>query len=576
MALLISCPGCGMQIVNNGEDCPFCGYNVKEGKSKEEMELEAEVALQEEEVSEDAVLENIPEEVPEETVPQNTEQPQVSGNIVGSELPDIPDNSDPSKLPPMQKDQPVPISKIANTPAVKLSPIEKEKIGKELPPMQPEREITIEQIQHTPAVKLSPIEKEKVENKLPDIGSPEAAPPRSQTAGRQVTVEAPTPRRPKIIIEKVNMPQPTVPQQPVAPAPQPQPTVPQQPVAPAPQPQPQKKKQWSSNPQDFAQNQESVAVSQPKEKKQWTTQPKASDNSDDGGFDIEKYKKQIEQDKLNASQQQNAVNDSSTAPVSEGSPMKFDGKEVRGVKVNVLSAPSKKNLIIPIAIVALLVIALIVVVVFMFSGGSSDENSSDSSKSSSASTSAQKSAEKSIKFKKPEDWGDTIYAFVYNEKTPDKNNAEWPGVKMKKESDGTYSYKVPGDIENAVIMFNDGKSEGDDDEKNQYPDTNEPGEAVEDGKTYEVPTTYGKITFVKPDDWGETVYAFVCSKGSGEIKNAEWPGKEMINNGDGTYSYNVPNGIKDPIVTFTDGSEENKYPKSTGAPVEEGKTYNLE
>ena len=194
MALLISCPGCGMQIVNNGEDCPFCGYNVKEGKSKEEMELEAEVALQEEEVSEDAVLENIPEEVPEETVPQNTEQPQVSGNIVGSELPDIPDNSDPSKLPPMQKDQPVPISKIANTPAVKLSPIEKEKIDKELPPMQPEREITIEQIQHTPAVKLSPIEKEKVENKLPDIGSPEAAPPRSQTAGRQVTVEAPTPR----------------------------------------------------------------------------------------------------------------------------------------------------------------------------------------------------------------------------------------------------------------------------------------------------------------------------------------------------------------------------------------------
>ena len=72
------------------------------------------------------------------------------------------------------------------------------------------------------------------------------------------------------------------------------------------------------------------------------------------------------------------------------------------------------------------------------------------------------------------------------------------------------------------------------------------------------------------------MYAFVCSKGSGEIKNAEWPGKEMINNGDGTYSYNVPNGIKDPIVTFTDGSEENKYPKSTGAPVEEGKTYNLE
>ena len=42
MGLLISCPGCGMQIVNNGEDCPFCGFNVKENKSKEEMDREAE------------------------------------------------------------------------------------------------------------------------------------------------------------------------------------------------------------------------------------------------------------------------------------------------------------------------------------------------------------------------------------------------------------------------------------------------------------------------------------------------------------------------------------------------------
>ncbi len=622
MALLIQCPGCGMQIVNNGENCPFCGYNVKEDKSKEEMELEAEEALQEAEASEETVEEpaavDAAEETVSEEVSQNAAAPQVSGNIVGSELPDIPNNSDPSKLPPMQPKREVTIEQIQHTPAVKLSPIEKEKVDKTLPPMQPEREVTIEQIQHTPAVKLSPIEKEKIENKLPDIGSPEAAPPGSQAAGCQVAVETPTPRRPKITVEKVNVPprpatpapqqpavpqqrvapqpqQPTVPQQRVAPAPQPQqrvapapqpqqPAVPQQPVAPAPQPTaaqpPKKKKQWSSDPQDFAQDQtrtpepKQQSENKPKQKRQWSTQQKGSENSDDDGFDIETFKRQIEEDKIRASQQQNVVNEILSSSASDGSPMKFDGKEVRAAKVNVVSAPSKKNLIIPIAIVAILVIALIAVVIFMLSGGTGSEESSAGSADTSASSSSKKGAEQSVKFQKPDDWGDTIYAYVYNE--GGAKNAEWPGEKMKKESDGTYSYKVSGEIENPLIIFNDGKAEKDGEEKNQYPDANEPGEAVKDGKTYEVPVTYGKITFVKPDDWGDTVYAFVCSQGSGEIKNAEWPGKEMIDNGDGTYSYNVPNAIKDPIVTFTDGTEKNKYPKSTGTPVEKGKTYEVE
>ena len=52
MALLIDCPGCGNSIVNNGQDCPFCGYSVKTGKTREEIEQEllaAEEALRAEE-----------------------------------------------------------------------------------------------------------------------------------------------------------------------------------------------------------------------------------------------------------------------------------------------------------------------------------------------------------------------------------------------------------------------------------------------------------------------------------------------------------------------------------------------
>ena len=52
MAFLIDCPGCGNSIINNGQDCPFCGYSVKTGKTREEMEqqlLAAEEALRAEE-----------------------------------------------------------------------------------------------------------------------------------------------------------------------------------------------------------------------------------------------------------------------------------------------------------------------------------------------------------------------------------------------------------------------------------------------------------------------------------------------------------------------------------------------
>ena len=52
MAFLIDCPGCGNSIINNGQDCPFCGYSVKTGKTREEMEQEllaAEEALRAEE-----------------------------------------------------------------------------------------------------------------------------------------------------------------------------------------------------------------------------------------------------------------------------------------------------------------------------------------------------------------------------------------------------------------------------------------------------------------------------------------------------------------------------------------------
>ncbi|MGN0471193.1 MAG: starch-binding protein [Acutalibacteraceae bacterium] len=80
-----------------------------------------------------------------------------------------------------------------------------------------------------------------------------------------------------------------------------------------------------------------------------------------------------------------------------------------------------------------------------------------------------------VTFKKPDNWGSTVNAYVYENGGGGKN-AEWPGEKMTDNGDGTYSYTVPSDVKSPTIIFNDGK--------NQYPASGQPGMAVENGKTY--------------------------------------------------------------------------------------------
>ena len=169
----------------------------------------------------------------------------------------------------MQLDKPVPLSTIANTPAVKLTPLAKEQESSVLPPMTPEREVSIEEIANTPAVQLTEIQGEVIKDALPDYGTYAAS---AQHAGQAPAVPA-APQQPAAPAQHAVSPQvpvaPAAPQQYVAPA---QPTVrvapaaPQQPVAPA-QPtvrqQPRTQRQWSSNPEDFTQTIQRPGQGQP-------------------------------------------------------------------------------------------------------------------------------------------------------------------------------------------------------------------------------------------------------------------------------------------------------------------------
>lgn len=90
------------------------------------------------------------------------------------------------------------------------------------------------------------------------------------------------------------------------------------------------------------------------------------------------------------------------------------------------------------------------------------------------------SAEKGTKiyFEKPDDWDDEIYVYVYDDDI--NENDIWPGVEMKKESDGKYSYTLDKDWDTPYIIFNDGDAS----DSVQYPEGQ--GLEVVPDKTYKV------------------------------------------------------------------------------------------
>ena len=679
MALLINCPGCGNRIVNNGQNCPFCGFNVKENKSAEEMEAEAKKAETDvENNTEISQQKKVPvkksEPVREERyVPTETQQQTVQSEVYeeqeqmsvdeAKELPDIGSPAEGKALPPIEIEKPVPLSKIANTPAVELTPIESEKVDNKLPPMQPEREITIEQIRQTPAVRLTPIEQEEVEDRLPDINTEKPVPSEAAHSEAGISIEkgnvqqpapkakrqwstepvqqqpeqpqqpAPKAKRqwstepvqqqpeqpqqsaPKAkrqwSTEPVQQQQPEQPQQPAPkakrqwstePIQQQQPEQPQQPAPkakrqwstepvqqqpeqpqqPAPkakkqwsaepvqpqqpqQPAPKAKRQWSSEPVQQQQPQQPHQPQQPVQKanRQWSASPKTENNSSDSDDDfIANFKREFEKN--------NTPSFDVNAPLNTAPRNNYP-------QVPLQQTQNKKMPVAGIVVVVALIVAIVVIVFIIMSGNGESEPSQDSSvsvASSSASTSPGQS-DSSVKFKKPDGWGDKIYAYVYNSEGAE--NAKWPGVEMTADGDGTYSYTLPDDIKDGLIIFNEG--EGDD--KRQYPGKQQEGLKVTAGTVYSVEDDeVGSdivINFTKPDSWDDSVNVYVYQDGSSKIKNADWPGEAMTKNSDGTYSYTIKAGTFDAAkLVFNDGDSQNQYPKSGGLAAEDGKMYTVE
>ena len=329
MALFVNCPHCSNRRVNNDDDCPFCGYSVKLGKTREQIQQEAEEeearlaaeaqALEEARIAEEQA--RIAEEQAKAAEQARlaaearaaeqarlaaeqqakaaaaAQRAQQGGGIFAKfqqktisrpqvdisdkvndmdNLPYIPEEGEGAdqQLPPMILDKPVSVATIASTPAVTLTPLPKEKEDSVLPPMQLEHEVTMEEIRNTPAVALDPIQGEVIEDALPDYAMPEG-------------------------MEQPVIPQPVQPTVPAPAAPQPvQPTVPtpavpqpvQQAQTPAAPQRPQRQqRQWSSDPNQTnnipqqpaaPQAQAPAAPQRPqRQQRQWSSDPNQANNA---------------------------------------------------------------------------------------------------------------------------------------------------------------------------------------------------------------------------------------------------------------------------------------------------------
>lgn len=85
------------------------------------------------------------------------------------------------------------------------------------------------------------------------------------------------------------------------------------------------------------------------------------------------------------------------------------------------------------------------------------------------------------------------------------------------------------------------------------------------------------ISFVKPESWSDTIFAYVYDETSySTVKNnAAWPGIEMVNNGDGTYTYTFTEEWLAPLVIFNDRTNQSNGQLEPGAAVIPDKIYTV-
>jgi hypothetical protein len=215
------------------------------------------------------------------------------------------------------------------------------------------------------------------------------------------------------------------------------------------------------------------------------------------------------------------------------------------------------------------------------SSSSSSTDTNENSSSSDPDNSSTDTQEETVTFKKPSSWGNTLYAYVYDLKTKQVITSTWPGDQMTKTSDGEYTFTLDKSKDNGdlAIIFTDGN--------NQTPGQNLDGFDFVAGAVYDEngqttatssdTTQTETISFQRPSYWNSKVYAYVYDLKTKRAVTSSWPGDEMTENSDGSYTITLDkskdNG--DLAVIFTDGSNQTPATQQSGYSFVAGSQYSI-
>ncbi len=169
---------------------------------------------------------------------------------------------------------------------------------------------------------------------------------------------------------------------------------------------------------------------------------------------------------------------------------------------------------------------------------------------------------------------------------PDGTNvfANWPGQELTEQTDGWYSYEIPTWVNSVIVNGNLGEVQTSD-------ITIEPKDVwliITDAETYEVlyekpvveTTAEDMITIhaKTPSDWlMPCLWAWSAPDGTNVFAN--WPGQELTEDGDGWYSYDIPNWVNSIIVNGNLGevqtSDISIEPKELWVVISDAETYEV-
>lgn len=175
--------------------------------------------------------------------------------------------------------------------------------------------------------------------------------------------------------------------------------------------------------------------------------------------------------------------------------------------------------------------------------------------------------EQAVFFERPSDWGSSVKVWAWND-TKNFTGGTWPGQSATYLGKGIYKWTYSGtDKITGKVIFNNGSKQtanldyinGGYYNSNGYVKTIPGAGDIEDPEEPPVVGSDWKVYFNKPDNWSSTIKAYVYHKDNGSVGElSQWPGTEMIQETNGSYSLSFTMAVKKGWIIFNDGSNQTK------------------